>query len=132
MQWVELVTLLALIELFFFSLLVARARGRYDVKAPATTGHEVFERYFRVHQNTIELLILLLPSMWIAFRVWGSYFAAGFGLVYLIGRLIYLRAYVSDPKSRSLGFVLSIFPILILMFGALIGVIRNMVRVGGL
>ena len=48
MALVAVVIALALIEYLLFAILVARARVRCHVPAPATTGHPVFERYFRV------------------------------------------------------------------------------------
>ena len=76
MEYVALVSGLALLEYFAFGLLVGKARGTYGVKAPATTGHEVFERYFRVQQNTIEQMILFLPSLFIAAAYWPARRAA--------------------------------------------------------
>ena len=70
MVWVNLVTLCALLEYFVFAWLVGKARVQYGVKAPATSGHEVFERYFRVQQNTLELLIVFVPGLWIAAQYW--------------------------------------------------------------
>jgi hypothetical protein len=58
MAWIEIITLLALVQLLYFSGLVAKARGQYGVKAPAITGHEMFERHYRVQMNTIETLIV--------------------------------------------------------------------------
>ena len=62
MAWVYIVAMLALVEYFFFSIKVGQARGKYGVKAPATTGNEMFERYNRVHQNTLEQLVMFFPS----------------------------------------------------------------------
>jgi hypothetical protein len=45
---------------------------------------------------------------------------AGIGAIYLVGRFIYWRAYVSNPASRSLGFGLSIGPVFILALAALV------------
>src|SRR5664279_2816926 len=98
MLWVQLVTLAAIGQFFFFGLLVGRARMQHNVPAPATTGNPVFERYFRVQMNTLETLVLLLPSLWIAASVWSPRWAAGIAAVYLIGRQFYLRDYVRDPK----------------------------------
>ena len=47
-------------------LLVGRARETYGIKAPATVGHEVFERYYRVQTNTVEMMLIFLPVLWIA------------------------------------------------------------------
>ena len=68
MEYVALVSGLALLQYVAFGMLVGRARGRYGVKAPAITGHEVFERYFRVQQNTLELLVVMLPAIWLFAR----------------------------------------------------------------
>jgi uncharacterized MAPEG superfamily protein len=124
MPYVHLVILLALVEFFYFSLLVGRARGRYNVPAPATTGNEIFERYFRVHMNTLELLIMFIPSILLFGLYFSPYVAAGLGVIYLIGRLVYLSAYVKEPKKREVGFGLSMVPIMILVIGAIIGATR--------
>ncbi len=126
MAWVELLTLFVLLQYMAFGVLVGRARGKFGVDAPATTGHAVFERYFRVQQNTLELVVLFLPSLWIAAHYWNPHWMAGIGAVFLIGRVLYLRGYVNDPAQRSLGFGLSIVPTLILLLAALTGVVRGL------
>jgi glutathione S-transferase len=124
MACVSLVTLVALLEYFAFGYLVGWARGQYGVKAPAITGHEVFERYFRVQQNTLELLIAFFPALWIAAQYWNPTWMAAIGAVFIIGRLLYLRGYVSDPKTRSLGFGLSVLPIIVLIGAGVTGAVR--------
>jgi len=126
MAWVHLVTLLALFEYLFFGALVGRARGTYGVKAPATSGHEIFERYFRVQMNTLELLIIFVPALWIAAAYWNPAWVAAVGAVFLLGRLVYLRGYVADPRTRSLGFALSSIPVVMLLLGGGYGVLRAM------
>src|SRR5512141_1553248 len=124
MACINLVTLGALLEYFVFIYLVGKARADYGVKAPAITGHEMFERYFRVQQNTLELLIAFIPALWIAAYYWNPTWMAAIGAVFLIGRLLYLRGYVGDPKGRSLGFLLSAVPILVLVGAGVIGAVR--------
>lgn len=114
MDLVNLVIGLALLQLIAFGLLVGRARGRYGVQAPATSGHEVFDRYFRVQMNTLELLVIFVPAMLLAPQYLGAQWVAAIGTVYLIGRVIYLLAYVADPARRGLGFALSFFPVIML------------------
>ena len=121
MAWIHLVAILALVQYLWFGALVARARGKYGVQAPATTGNEVFERYYRVQMNTLELMVVLLPAMWVAASYWNARWAAAAGMVYLIGRMVYLRAYTRDPASRGLGFVLSMAPVTVLIVAALAG-----------
>ena len=50
--WTGLVTLIAVIVYGWTGIRVARARAKYDVKAPATAGHPDFDRVFRVQANT--------------------------------------------------------------------------------
>ncbi len=128
MIWVDIVTLLAALQLVVFSILVGRARGRFGIAAPATTGHPVFERYHRVHMNTVESLLVFYPSLWLAAKYWSPQYAALLGAVYLVGRFVYLYAYVKDPKKRSLGFALSSLPTLVMAAAALIGAIHALVK----
>ena len=128
MAWVQLVALLALLECFFFAYAVGKARETYQLKAPATTGNEMFERYFRVQQNTLELLIVMLPAMWLFARYVSAPWAAGLGLVYFVGRMVYLRSYVADPASRSAGFGLSMLPVLAMVLGTMIAATLTLLR----
>lgn len=126
MEWAAIVAVLALLQFFVFGALVGRARMKYEVEAPAINGHPVFERYYRVHQNTLECLVLFLPAL-LLFALYASATAgAAIGLLYLIGRQLYLRAYVRDPARRGLGFMLSILPALVLAIGAGIAAVLSL------
>jgi glutathione S-transferase len=125
-SWVLIVTVLALAQFIAFGLVVAWARVKYQIAAPAITGNEIFERYFRVHMNTLELLVLFVPAIWLFALQVSATWAAALGAVYLIGRLVYLRSYIRDPKSRSLGFGMSMLPILFMMGGVLFAAIRQL------
>jgi uncharacterized MAPEG superfamily protein len=130
MAAVELITVLVLLQFFYFAILAGRARQRYGVKAPAVTGNEIFERYLRVQMNTLEMLIMLLPALWLATVFVPPRWGALLGVVYLIGRFIYLRAYVADPSRRGPGFGLSALPIMLLLAIDLIGSVSRLVRGG--
>ena len=121
MLWVEFVIALALLEFVAFGIFVARARARYHIAAPATSGNEMFERHFRVHYNTLEQLIVFVPAILLFASHVSARWAALIGAVYLIGRIIYFRDYTADPKRRSLGFGLSMLPTLALLIGGLVG-----------
>ena len=122
-ELLTIVSMLALLEFIYFGFKVGGARATYDIKPPATTGNEIFERYYRVHYNTLEQLVVFLPSLWAFGYYVGEYWAAGIGGVYLIGRLIYFVTYVNDPETRDVGMAMSMIPCQILTVGALIGVI---------
>ena len=128
MEWVEIVTALALLQYAGFAVLVGRARASYGVKAPATIGHEMFERLYRVQMNTLEQLVIFLPALWMAALHVQGVWAAGLGALFILGRFLYLRAYTRDPASRSAGFALSIGPVLILLVMALAGAVKHLVQ----
>lgn len=121
MPYTDIVTVLALLQFVWFAMLVGQARGKYGIKAPAVTGNEIFERHFRVQQNTLELLILFIPGLYLFSHYFNPLWAAGLGVVYLIGRQLYATSYVKDPSSRSAGYGLSALPTLILILGGLVG-----------
>jgi uncharacterized MAPEG superfamily protein len=120
MDLVALVLALALLQYIVFAVLVGRARGTYGVKAPAVTGHEVFERYFRVQQNTLELLVIFVPALWLFGQYVSAAWASILGAVYLVGRVLYLKSYVADPAKRGAGFGLSMLPIMAMVIGVMI------------
>lgn len=126
MHYVALVSCAALLLYAFMIGKVGQSRGKYGVSAPATTGHESFERMFRVQCNTGEQLILFLPALWLFAYFVSANWASVIGVVFIIGRIIYYQGYVSDPKGRALGMVLTFFPSIIMVVGALIAVIMQL------
>jgi glutathione S-transferase len=128
MGLVEIVMVLALFQYLYFGLLVARARTSYGVAAPAVSGHDVFVRYYRVQMNTLEMLVVFLPAMWLAAQFWSPLFVSGVGVVYLLGRMVFLRAYVSAPESRGMGFGLSMGPTVVLLLAGLVGALLALVN----
>jgi uncharacterized MAPEG superfamily protein len=110
MEAVVIVTVLALMQYMFFGIQVGGARARTGAKAPAMSGDPEFERINRVHQNTLEQLIVLIPALWMYAHYVNPLWGAGMGVVYLIGRFIYRAEYTKDPATRTLGFSLSFLP----------------------
>ena len=106
-HWPALVTLAALTLCFVTVWLVGRARARYGIRAPATSGHELFERAFRVQMNTLENVVIFLPALWLAALLFSVTIATVLGGAWLVGRIWYAAAYLRDPASRGGGFVLA-------------------------
>lgn len=129
--WVALVTLLSLVFYLVTSVQVGRARGRFGVDAPAMTGHPEFERLVRVQANTLEWLVIYLPSLWLFAAYVEPRVAAGLGAVWIVGRLIYARAYARDPGTRRTGFMIQTLATAVLLVGALIGVVMALITRGG-
>lgn len=125
MKFVILVAAIALLEYVYFGYRVGQARGKYGVAAPAVTGDPIFERHHRVHQNTLENLVIFLPGLWLFATYVSAPIAALLGAVFIVGRAVYARLYVEDPPRRSTGVLMS-FPIgLILLIGGTIGAFLN-------
>jgi glutathione S-transferase len=125
MNYVHIVAVLAILQFFLFGILVGRARQKYGIKAPHTSGHELFERAFRVHANTLEQLIAFLPALLIASLYWPNAIIAGIGAVYLFGRFLYRHLYLADPAKRGIGFLLTVLPIFTLLIASLIGAVTR-------
>lgn len=125
-QLPALVTLLTVLLLFGTTWLVGRARGKYAIKAPATSGHPLFERAYRVQMNTLEQTVMFLPTLWLAATYGFSGWAGIAGLVWLLGRVWYAVAYMNDPAKRGPGFGLASLGWLALLVMAAIGVVRAM------
>jgi len=123
MELVAIVAALALLEYAYFGAQVSRARGRYGVKAPATTGHELFDRHYRVQQNTAEQLVMFLPALYLFAVYVSAPIAALLGLGFVLGRALYGRGYVADPERRGPGFIVGFAATAILLLGGLAGAV---------
>ena len=117
--YVAIVTLLALLTYFWMGLQVGRARGKSGIQAPAMTGDPILERTIRAHYNTLEWLPLFLVPMWLFAIYWNDLIAAGVGLVWIAGRIVYQLGYVADPSKRELGFLIQALAVAVLLFGSL-------------
>ena len=124
MLWTALVILIALIEYMVFGFLVGGARARYKVAAPATSGHPDFERYFRVHYNTLEMLVVFIPAVWLFGLYLSPRWSAIIGVVFVIGRALYAIGYIRAAEKRETGAMLSFASVTVLVVGAVIGVVR--------
>ena len=88
----------------------------------------MFERHFRVQMNTLEQLVMFLPALWIFAGFISPLWAAALGVVFILGRAIYARPYVRDPKSRSLGFGLTAFPTLLMLIGIVVWAVWALIK----
>ena len=126
-----IVTILAVLMLFYTSVPVGRARGKHGIKAPAMTGHEDLERAVRVHMNTLEQFAIFIPLLWVAtmyFTLIG-WLVPALGLVWIVGRFIYMQAYLADPAKRSTGFSITILSSAGLLVLSVIGVVMALMAV---
>lgn len=115
-----LVTLVTLIVYFWMAYKVGKARTAFGISAPRTDGPDDFLRVMRVHGNTTEGLLIFLPALWLFALTIGDPWAAGIGLIYPIGRVVYARGYYAEALKRSTGFSIGLLATVVLWLGALI------------
>ena len=127
MGLVTLVAMLAVAEYLFFTVQVGRARVRTELKAPAVSGVEEFERYFRVQQNTVEQLVIFLPSLFAAGWFLSDVFAAVVGIAFIVGRGLYYLGYTQDPETRGMGMIISFGANAALLVGGFVGALLALV-----
>ena len=118
------VTLLAVLILLAFAIGVARTRRRVNIYPPAMMGAPELERALRIHGNTVEQIVIFLPALWLAALYFQGWAPPVIGLVWCLGRIIYAIGYSRDANARFPGFFLTIFPTLILVVLAIIGIVK--------
>jgi glutathione S-transferase len=118
-----LITVIAICLYFYMGLRVGLSRAKYNVPAPATSGDPNFERLFRVHMNTLEAMPIFLPLLWLFAVYHSDAIAAGLGLVWVVGRVIYMNDYIKDAAKRGRGFQIQLLAILVLLIGTIVGAV---------
>jgi glutathione S-transferase len=121
MELVYATILLALLEYMVMAGLVGRARAKYGIQAPATTGHPDFERANRVHINTLENLIIFMPAVWLFASYVSVRWAAGLGALFVVARAVYTVGYLRAAEKRSVGAGITGIVNIVLVVGGLIG-----------
>ncbi|MEP1555038.1 MAG: MAPEG family protein [Paraglaciecola sp.] len=124
MPYLELIAMLAISQYLFFGAMTGKARRKSGLAAPAISGSVEFEKMYRVQMNTLEMLVAFLPALFVAGQHQNPEWVAAIGCVYLLGRFIYWRAYISNPSSRTLGFMLTLIPIVVLAALAIFSVVN--------
>ncbi|HEX2635350.1 MAG TPA: MAPEG family protein [Bradyrhizobium sp.] len=128
-HFTALVTCLSIALYFFTSLRVSKARAAFGIKPPAISGDPGFERVFRVQMNTLEWMPIFLPSVWLFAIYVSDPIAALIGLVWIVGRILYMTGYSQAPEKRRRGFGIQATAAVVLWAGALFGIIGHFFHV---
>lgn len=121
-----LITALTVVIISIAMFFVGRARGKYQIHAPATSGHPDFDRAFRAHQNTLEQTVMFLPLLWLATIYCNEQYAAYLGYAWLVGRAWYLYGYIAEAGNRGTGFIISSIAMIVLLVMSFWGIISQM------
>ncbi|BAZ37327.1 MAPEG family protein [Calothrix sp. NIES-4101] len=125
--WTSLVTASTLLVYFVLTINVGRARAKYKVPVPQMSGEPNFERVLRVQQNTLEQMVFFLPALWLFSFYVNPLWGAGIGAVWVLGRIAYAWGYYQAAEKRALGFAISSLSGIVLLLGAIIGIILSLV-----
>ena len=123
-----IVTCLAILTYFLTTIQVSRARVAFGIKAPAIIGNADFERVFRVQMNTLEWMPIFIPSLWLFAIYIGDGMAAALGLVWIVGRILYMTGYAQAANKRGLGFGIQGLAAAVLWAGALGAIVWRVVH----
>jgi hypothetical protein len=126
-HWPALVTLATIALLVMAGADVGRARGKFKIAAPATTGHPDFERVYRVQMNTTENAIAFLPALWLFAYYVSPMWSGVVGAIWIVGRIWYGRAYAQAASKRTGGFMLSSVAMMTLALGAAVGLAQQII-----
>ena len=126
MEYATLIVLLALLQYVWFTVRVGITRGKYEVNAPACKGDENWERLFRIQQNTMEQLIMLIPASYAFAYYLSPVWVLVPGAAFVFGRFLYSATYLKDPKTRGPGMGLTLAANAVLILGAFFGLLKGM------
>ena len=127
-HFTALVTCLSILCYFYTSILVSRARTAFGIKAPAVSGNPDFERAFRVQMNTLEWMPIFLPSLWLFAFYINDALAAALGVVWIVGRVLYMTGYSQAAAKRGLGFGIQAGAATVLWIGALGAIVWRLIH----
>jgi glutathione S-transferase len=102
-QYTSMVTMIVVLFYFFIATRVPLARRKYNVQLPAIHGHPDFERVFRVTDAG----------------------AAALGALWIVGRFVYYVGYAREVQRRLPGFFIQSIACLLLIVGAIAGMISR-------
>jgi glutathione S-transferase len=74
---------------------------------------------FRVQMNTLEWMPIFLPSLWLFAVYVSDTIAAAIGVVWIVGRVLYMIGYTNAVEKRGPGFGIQASACIVLLLGAL-------------
>lgn len=124
-----LITWLVMAMYFWTMWRVGSARSKHGIAPPRTDGPEEFVRVFRAQQNTLEQIVLFLPSMWLFALFISPVWAAVLGGIWLLARVMYVLGYSKAAEKRMAPFLFGLVTTVVTLGGAIFGIIGALMAV---
>jgi len=103
-----LITIATSLLIFYLAFNVWKERRKYKSSVLESTKKKEILIANRVHMNTIELSVVYVPLLWIA-TIYGSVMIASvLWVIWFVSRVWYAFAYLKEPKSRQIPFMIGI------------------------
>ena len=123
--YTSIVSLLVVPMYVWMGLRVAGAHRKYNVPLPTMSGEPNFDRVCRAHANTLEWIPTFMITLWTCAYFLSDIGAAALGLVWIVGRVLYALGYAKSVEKRIPGFGIQAFACLLLLIGAVVGLIQH-------
>ncbi len=125
------VTVLAVLFIFYTGVNVSRMGGAYKIDAPAVNGHPKLECAYRVQMNTVEQAIVFFPLLFLATAYFHmlAWLPAALGLVWVVGRFLYLQGYMVAPEKRETGFLITSLATVGLLILSVVGIVQSWIAI---
>ena len=124
--WVALVSAVSVLVYYISLLNAGIGRIKFKIPAPSHDGPEDYVRRVRAHANTVEHLVMFLPSLWTFALVISPMWAAILGAIWPVGRFFYIFAYSRSAPARRPPLYVTMPSIYILILGSIIGAIYHL------
>jgi glutathione S-transferase len=125
------VTILSVLFVFYTGMVVGQMRSKHKIDAPAVAGNPEFERAYRVQVNTLEQFVIFLPLLWLATTYFTTlpWLPAVMGLIWIVGRFMYMQGYIAEAGRRGTGFLVTILASAVLLILSIIGIVQTWMAV---
>ena len=99
----------------------------YSLHSPKMYSDTDFMIAFRNHQNLLESLVVMLPTLWICALGVSDFVASILGSFFFVGRVWYARSYPRNFSHRP-GLLLSVFSFSALFLVTIGGVVYALIQ----
>ena len=118
-----LVTVFSSLFTFYLAYNTGMTRMKHKEPPYETTKSKEVMIANRAHMNTIEMMVVYLPILWVATVFGPTAIVSWVGVIWFVSRVWYALGYLKDPKKRQTPFMIGMACIAVTAILGLYGVI---------